>query len=304
MTKPEENNTNDPVFEDEVDLRELISVVWKGKMLILVATGVVAISSIFISLSLTNYYTSEAVLIARDQQDTPLSEFSGLASLAGVNLDNTGSSIFKMMGIIESREFVKHLITFEDVLPSIMAAKSYDSSSNQLYFDPEVYDSETNTWTREAPANRGIEPSYLEAHKEYLEMIYMVKDKMTGHITIGVEHISPVFAKEFLTLIIQEANNLNRDIDIKSSSKAVSYLTEELSDTPQLEVKKSISKLIEHQFETRMMASIHEDYVLIPLEPPFIPEKKSGPIRSLIVILSTLVAGMLSVMTVLIRHYF
>ena len=81
MTKPEENNTNDPVFEDEVDLRELISVVWKGKMLILVATGVVAISSIFISLSLTNYYTSEAVLIARDQQDTPLSEFSGLASL-------------------------------------------------------------------------------------------------------------------------------------------------------------------------------------------------------------------------------
>ena len=64
------------------------------------------------------------------------------------------------------------------------------------------------------------------------------------------------------------------------------------------------SKLIEHQFETRMMASIHDDYVLIPLEPPFIPERKSGPIRSLIVILSTLVAGLVSVMTVLIRHYF
>jgi len=135
-------------------------------------------------------------------------------------------------------------------------------------------------------------------------MISMVKDKMTGHISIGVEHISPVFAKEFLTLIIQEANNLNRDIDIESSSKALSYLSIELSQTPQLEVKKSISKLIEHQFETRMMASIHDDYVLIPLEPPFVPERKSGPIRSLIVILSTLVAGMLSVMTVLIRHYF
>ena len=33
MTKAEENNTNDPVFEDEVDLRELINVIWKGKML-------------------------------------------------------------------------------------------------------------------------------------------------------------------------------------------------------------------------------------------------------------------------------
>ena len=294
----------EPVFEDEVDLRELISVVWKEKIAIIVATGVVALSSIFISLSLTNYYTSEAVVIARDQQDTPLSEFSGLASLAGVNLDNAGSSLFKMMAIIESREFVKHLITFDDVLPSIMAAKSYDASSQELYFDPEVYDSETKTWTREVPVNRALEPSYLEAHKEYLEMISMVKDKITGHISIGVEHVSPVFAKEFLTLIIQEANNLNRDIDIESSSKALTYLTAELSQTPQLEVKKSISKLIEHQFETRMMASIHDDYVLIPLEPPFIPERKSGPIRSLIVILSTLVAGLVSVMTVLIRHYF
>ena len=302
MNTSQENN--EPVFEDEVDLRELISVVWKEKIAIIVATGVVALSSIFISLSLTNYYTSEAVVIARDQQDTPLSEFSGLASLAGVNLDNAGSSLFKMMAIIESREFVKHLITFDDVLPSIMAAKSYDASSQELYFDPEVYDSETKTWTREVPVNRALEPSYLEAHKEYLEMISMVKDKLTEHISIGVEHVSPVFAKEFLTLIIQEANNLNRDIDIESSSKALTYLTAELSQTPQLEVKKSISKLIEHQFETRMMASIHDDYVLIPLEPPFIPERKSGPIRSLIVILSTLVAGLVSVMTVLIRHYF
>ena len=302
MNTSQENN--EPVFEDEVDLRELISVVWKEKIAIIVATGVVALSSIFISLSLTNYYTSEGVVIARDQQDTPLSEFSGLASLAGVNLDNAGSSLFKMMAIIESREFVKHLITFDDVLPSIMAAKSYDASSQELYFDPEVYDSETKTWTREVPVNRALEPSYLEAHKEYLEMISMVKDKITGHISIGVEHVSPVFAKEFLTLIIQEANNLNRDIDIESSSKALTYLTAELSQTPQLEVKKSISKLIEHQFETRMMASIHDDYVLIPLEPPFIPERKSGPIRSLIVILSTLVAGLVSVMTVLIRHYF
>ena len=302
MNTPQENN--DPVFEDEVDLREIITVVWKEKIAIIVATGVVAISSIFISLSMTNYYTSEAVLIARDQQDTPLTEFSGLASLAGVNLDSSGSSLVKMMAIIESREFVKHLITFENILPSIMAAKSYDASSRKLYFDPEAYDADTKTWIREAPSNRGVEPTYLEAHKEYSEMLTMVRDKLTGHITIGVEHISPVFAQEFLTLIIREANNLNRSIDISSSSKALEYLTKELSQTNQIEVKKSISKIIEHQFEQRMMANIHEDYVLVSLEPPFVPEMKSGPIRSLIVILSTVITGMLSVMTVLFRHYF
>ena len=53
-----------------------------------------------------------------------------------------------------------------------------------------------------------------------------------------------------------------------------------------------------------MMASIHDDYVLMTLEPPFTPERKSGPIRSLIVILSTLVGGLLSASIVLVREYF
>ena len=70
-----------------------------------------------------------------------------------------------------------------------------------------------------------------------------------------------------------------------------------------LKIKKSINQLIEAQLETRMVASIYDEYSLISLEPPFIPEKKSGPIRSLIVTLSTLIGGILSLIIVLVRHY-
>ena len=61
---------------------------------------------------------------------------------------------------------------------------------------------------------------------------------------------------------------------------------------------------MENQLETKMMASIHNDYVLMTLEPPFIPERKSGPVRSLIVILSTISGGLLSFMVVLFRRYY
>ena len=158
--------------------------------------------------------------------------------------------------------------------------------------------------TREPPPNIGIEPSYLEAHKEYTDMLSIAKDKLTGLISIKIEHISPIFAKDFLALIIKEANNHNREIDVEDSTKAISYLKKELARTPQVEIQESIGQLMEAQLETRMMASIYDDYVLITLEPPFTPEKKSGPVRSLIVIFSTLVGGMLSVMIVLIRYYF
>ena len=132
---------------------------------------------------------------------------------------------------------------------------------------------------------------------EYADMLSVMKDKITGLISIKIEHVSPAFAHDFLSLIIQEANNLNREIDVKTTTKALAYLKAELSQTPQVEIK-SISKLIENQLETKMMASIYDDYILIPLEPPFIPDKKSGPVRSLIVILSTLLAGIFSVMSV------
>ena len=292
-------------FEDEIDLKELVGVLWKSKFLIISFTALISISSIIISLMMTNYYTSESILIARDQQDSSsLSDFSGVASLVGVDLSGEGASVFKVMEIIQSREFVRHLITFENVLPSLMAAESFDASSQQINFDPEIFDAESNTWTREPSVNGNIIPSYLEAHREYSDMLSIVKDKLTGLISIKFEHISPVFANDFLSLIIQEANNLNREIDVDATTKALTYLKGELSQTPQIEIKKSISKLIENQLETRMMASIYDDYVLIPLEPPFVPDKKSRPIRSLIVILSTLIAGMLSVIYVLFNHYF
>ena len=298
-------NQQNQVFEDEIDLRELFGVLWTNKIRIIVITGLISLSSIVISLMMTNYYTSESVLIARDQQDSgSLSEFSGVASLVGVDLSGDGASVFKVLEIIQSREFTKHLITFDNVLPSIMAAESYDTSSKKIIFDPEIYDEESKTWTREPSANGNVIPSHLEAHREYADMLSVMKDKITGLISIKIEHVSPVFAHDFLSLIIQEANNLNREIDVKTTTKALTYLKAELSQTPQVEIKKSISKLIENQLETKMMASIYDDYILIPLEPPFIPDKKSGPVRSLIVILSTLLAGIFSVMYVLIRHYF
>jgi uncharacterized protein involved in exopolysaccharide biosynthesis len=300
-----EENMNNRVLEDEIDLRQLFNVVWKGKILIISITTLVALSSITYALSLSNYFSSESVLVSRSSQDSsPLSQFSGLAAMGGIDLSgNSNNSTFKVMEIIQSREFVKHLIAFENILPSIIAAQHFDAGTQKLSFDPEIYDVKTKTWIREPSQNLPVEPTYLEAHRAYLEMLSITQDRITGFIVIKIEHISPVFAKEFLELIIQEANNLNREIDIDKSSKALNYLKIELSQTSLVEIKNSISKLIEGQLETRMMASIHEEYSLITLEPPFIPDKRSRPTRSIIVIFCTLIGGLLGVAWVLVRHF-
>ena len=73
---------------------------------------------------------------------------------------------------------------------------------------------------------------------------FIYKDKKTGLVSITIEHISPIFAKDFLTLIIKEANTLKRKKDIDTSNKALIYLKEELSQTRFVEIKDSINQLI------------------------------------------------------------
>jgi capsular polysaccharide biosynthesis protein len=305
IKESEQNFSSDPYADNEIDFKELFGVLWEGKKLIILITSIVALCSVIFSLMLTNYYLSESVLVARDtQQSGGLGQYSMLASLAGVD-SSEGNEVIEVMEIIKSREFVKHLITFKNVLPSMMAAKSYDAASQELYFDPKIYNTETETWTRKKSwKSKGGKPSYIEVHKEYLkDMLFIYKDKKTGLVSITIEHISPIFAKDFLTLIIKEANTLKRKKDIDTSNKALIYLKEELSQTPFVEIKDSINQLIKSQLDTRMMANIHEDYTLIMIEPPFSPEQKSKPARALIVVLATMLGGLLSVMIVLVQHY-
>jgi len=285
------SDTKENINADVIDLREFISVLWKEKKLITTITFIFAIGSMMTSLFLPNYYSSESLLIAREdtQNSGILSQYSGLASLAGVSIPSGDNAVTEIIEIIKSREFLKHLITFDYVLPSIMAAKSYDAVSKELYYDPNIYDAKTKTWLRKTKETTQNKPSYLEAHGNYIKNLLSIsEDKVTGVISIRIEHISPVFAKNFLELIITEANTLKREKDIYTSVNSLSYLREELSQTPYVEIKESINSLIKAQLERQMFAKVNDEYVLVTIEPPFVPEEKSKPNRTQIVIISAI----------------
>ena len=94
--------------------------------------------------------------------------------MAGVTIPAGKDKAAQTIALIESRKFVKHLITFENILPSIMAAKTYNKASKELSFDQKLYDSETKKW------KKGI-PSYLQAHEVYIsDMLSISKNTKTG----------------------------------------------------------------------------------------------------------------------------
>ena len=291
---------------DVIDMKAIFLIFWTERMPIISITSIFATCSIIISLMMTDYFRANALLSPVSSQNSTLSQYSGLASLAGVTLPGSSNvdSVTEIIEIIKSREFVKHIITFDFVLPSLMAAESFNPNTNEIIFDKNIYNPETGHWMDMKGDSHNKAPSYLEVHKIYLkEILNISQDRRSGLVSISVEHISPVFAKELLELIIKEANQIQRDKDIKTANMALNYLNQELAQTSLASLKQTINLLIENQLENKMMASINQEYTLVTIEPPYIPEEKSKPVRSLIVILATLFGGILSLVYVLIRHY-
>ena len=301
MMEQDKTDQNQPSQQDSIDFKELFNLLWRGKLLIVLITAVFALCSVFYALSLTNVYRSEAVLtLAQGPSEiASLSRFSGIASLAGITMPSGGTDKGALIvNTIMSRVFLKSLLSVEGVLPSLMAAKSYDSESKKLELDPNIYDTADKKWLQGPP------PSYLAAYNVYMGQMTIDYYQPSGLIYLSVVHISPVFAQEFLDLIIHEADTMMRQQDLQQSSDALEYLASEISKTSLIEMKGSMSQLIRSQLETQMMAKISTDYALKVIEPPFIPEIKFKPSRSLISILGTGLGFVLGILLILIRYYF
>ena len=293
-------------FDDEIDLLQLIEVLWKKKIFIILVTSIFAIFSVFYALSLKNIYKSEAIVhIPESEGGETLSGIGGLASMAGINISPRGMAKSAIaIETIKSRAFLKHLISFENVLPELMAPEKYDSELRKTVFDKQVYDEKTSEWVRKNRSNNNSKPTYLEAFQIYNKLISVREDKNNGLLVLSFEHISPVFAEQFLSLIIKEVNELLRNKDLQESSDAIAFLTSEIPKSSLITMKDAINQLVQSKLETQMMARISSEYILKIIEPPFVPEKKFKPVRSMICIFGTLLGGLLAVIIVLIRHYF
>ncbi|KAA1162041.1 LPS O-antigen length regulator [Pseudoalteromonas fuliginea] len=297
------------VADDEIDLRELFTAIWQGKWIIIAITALFAVASVFYAINQPNIYKSEALLAPAEQDQQGglgalAGQFGGLAGLAGVNLGGGGSNKSQLaIEILKSRQFTSKFIQKHNILPDLMAVKSWDLSTNTLTYDPKVYNAANNTWLREVKAPKQPEPSLQEAYKEFVKVIGVDESKDTGMISLSVEHKSPVVAQQWVNWLIQDINAEMKNRDVDEANKSTEFLTKQLSQTKVADIRTVLYKLIEEQTKTIMFANVRNEYVFKTIDPALVPEIKFKPKRALICVLGVLIGGMLSGIFVLIRHY-
>ncbi len=298
--------------DKEFDLKELFSVLWKYKSFLLIAICFFSTFSVIYALSLQNIYTSESILSPLEDEDTSsnsmsslVSQYSGIAGIAGLNIGSSNSNgADYAVEILKSRNFLKYLVNkYDFIAPSLIAVKKYNEDTKSLIFNEDVYDDIKKVWVRDKPKNREKEPSYIELYDTYMSTISIAQNIDTSFITLQVSHVSPEFAYSLASIMIEELNNIVKQKDRDESEKAISFLEDRLIKTRESGIRNQINSLIYKNLNTLMTTDTKDDYILEILDPPYLPEVKSGPVRSLICIIITIVGTLLSIMSVILYHY-
>jgi len=287
----------------EIELWEIYSTLWLNKKFILILTGIFAVLSVIYSLSLTNLYTSQALLVPTSLNSNSTSQYKALASVAGVNLGDSSPDVTLAIAFINSKKIIRQLIKHESFLPDLMAAKKWHIKSNSIIYDDDLYDKKNKKWVREVDFPFQQVPSEQEAFELFSGQINITEDKKNQLVTLSVEHISPSVAQQWAEWIIDEANTMVANLRIEESENSIKYLNEQINLTPYAELRTMFFSLIQENTQNMMLAKVSKQYALTIVDPPLIPEIKSSPQRALICILGTLLGGMLSLLIILVRKY-
>jgi len=303
-----QSNTSAQSDNYEIQISDLVIALWKQKILIIIITTFFGISSILYSLNLPIFFKSTSLLELAGESDVVVnnqnSAIGGIASLAGLNLKGLSSDEAAIAkATIESRDFFSHLIKIDGVLEGVYAVQSYDPVTQQLNYDPELFSS-SNGWVEADDDGNPTNISFFDAHEAFLTMVNFSLDFDTSLLTLSVEHQSPQFAKFLNDLVIKELNNLERERTIKEAATARTFLKAELEKTEVLDVRVAINSLIQSQLQRTMLANVRENFLISVLDKAFIPEKRSKPRRTVIVIFGTFFGFVLASIFALIKVFF
>ena len=292
------------LLSEELNLADLVMVLWARKITILVTTVLGVLIAIAAALLLPKMYESKAVLApsqggAGGGLSALAQQYGGLASLAGIDLsagavDNSAINI----EILKSRRFLTSFIRRHELEVPLMAGIAWDKTNDQLLIDDSVYDESNASWL---PPDWQNGPTEQELFEEIDERLVVQQDKSSGLLNVSIRAHSPSVAKDWLEALIADINEEIRDRDVTKARNAIAYLEEQAVSSPLESMRTVFYGLIEEQTKTVMLASISPDYSFEIVDPPFYVQRPVSPRRVILLFLGVILGALSGLFIALLR---
>lgn len=286
---------------NDINLSDLISVILNYKKFIFSVCFLGSILVLIYAFTIPNYYQSTSVLeVEKAYSERSSGGSSGLETLTqltGVSMSGSNNMGNLAEATIRSFDFLNHLILKDETfLPKLLAVKEFDLTTNEIIYDNTIYNPDTRTWVDQPP-------SYIKAHKIFIKNLSLNISRKSNFATLSYKHISPIIAAEFVDLIYTEANSIIRKRDMDEAEASLAYLYSQLETVNQKEVLASVNALIASELRKLTLANIKKNYLLDPIDRPFIPEQKYSPSRLIILITGFFASLAISIFFITIWHF-
>lgn len=263
---------NEPVVQDDfaaINLLQLWRALAANKLLIAIFAVLTPVIAVGVSYLIPNTYRADTLLAsaAADKGGGALggllSQYGGLASLAGIDIGRAGGqSIDESIEILRSRAFTEKFITDNKLMPVLFPEK------------------------REKPA------TMWDAYKRFNGIRKVAKDSTTGFFKLSIEWTDPKMAAKWTNGLVAQLNSHLRARTIDEATRSVGFLQEQLDATVVTERRQMIVRLMENETQKIMLAKAQEDFAVRVLDSAVAPQEKVAPKR-LLILVSALIAGVL-----------
>lgn len=326
-----------------IDFSAFLKIIWKEKIWIVLITLLFAFGGIYSALTAREEFVSTGKILPEYQSKVGgLSQLSGLASLAGVDLSSAtggGSDAIRpdlYPDVLKSTPFFLELFKIK------IRTKDNKEMTFSQFYDTFVLDNkieEKDTKIKYPTSNQYIAVSYQTEKnlKDLRERISAVIDKKSGLITVTVKLPDPVVATIITDYSMNFLANYITNYRTEKAKRDLSFLAERLdaakgkyytnqakkaqySDQYQLSMMKlqaadlqrerieseykissSFYNTLLQKYEEAKLKLQQETPVIKVLEPPVVPNKRSEPKRTIIVLIAAFLGGIFGIIFVLIR---
>lgn len=268
------------VYEDEIDLKELLNTVLKHKFKIILFSFFVTLFSFIYVLSIPNSYKSYVVLSPQSSSSKVSGGLSSLASLAGVNFGGGNSSNPSIMlsTTLDDYNFNKYVIEKYNLLEILNKKENlvFAFGVNSVY---DFFNANEKTKQK---------IQVYDAIYRLKSIISISSDKRTGMITLSAELNDRFLAKKLVDIYLKEMIYKIRQFDMKEIENQIKYYKKELSLSYDVSLKEQLSKSLSALYQKKVFSQANEYYLVSKVIDSRIAhiKEKTKPKRALILVVS------------------
>ena len=285
--------------DDEIDLRELFTKLWRGRWVIASLCSVaLVLASFYLHIAARKYTVSMTFKPVIEEGAGPnLAGLGGLASLAGVSLPQSGSGDFATFRtLLRSEEVAERVIAATELLPAIFK-NEWDAQQAQFRKPPR------GLLGRSLSGLKSIltgdeKRDYIAPNPQRLS-IFMDRtlglsvNNETGFLTVSAESEDPETLVALIVAATEATDQLMKERYIVNAEQTLQFYQSKILTSRSREHREALAKLISAEDQKLMLTSEGRHFVAEPLTRATTSMDPTSP-KSVLVLALALVLGLFS----------